>query len=151
MEKIYYSWNDISNLIKNNIEPIKKYNPDFIIAIGGGGLIPARLLRNYINKPIYVVTLSLYNDEIIGDKVNIIQWININLKDKKVLIIDEIDDTRKTMEFCVKELIEKNKANNMCVFVLHNKIKYKLGVLENINYHSCQNIDDKWVVYPWDL
>jgi hypoxanthine phosphoribosyltransferase len=49
--------------------------------------------------------------------VNIIQWINLNLKDKKVLIIDEIDDTRKTMDFCVKELVEKNNANDMCVFV----------------------------------
>jgi hypoxanthine phosphoribosyltransferase len=151
MEKIYYSWDDISNLIKNNIEPIQKYNPDYIIAIGGGGLIPARLVRNYINKPIYVVTLSLYDDETIGNKVNIIQWINLNLKDKKVLIIDEIDDTRKTMDFCVKELVEKNNANDMCVFVLQNKLKTKLGVLDNVNYHACQNIDDKWVVYPWDL
>tara|TARA_B110000967_G_scaffold132026_1_gene134798 strand:+ start:714 stop:869 length:156 start_codon:yes stop_codon:yes gene_type:complete len=35
---------------------------DIVIAIGGGGLIPSRIIRNYINKPIYVVTVSLYDD-----------------------------------------------------------------------------------------
>ena len=46
MEKLYYTYDDISNLIKNNINKIIDFNPDYIIAIGGGGLIPARIIRN---------------------------------------------------------------------------------------------------------
>ena len=45
----------------------------------------------------------------------------------------------KTLDFCVKKLRTENKANDICVFVLHNKIKPKLGCLENINYISLKS------------
>ena len=150
-DKLHYTYKKITELIKNKADEIKSYNPDIVIAIGGGGLIPSRIARNFLKKPIYVVTLSLYDDENIKNKVETIQWINLDLKDKKVLLIDEIDDTRKTLDFCVKKLRTENKANDICVFVLHNKVKPKLGCLENINYISCENIEDRWVVYPWDV
>ena len=150
MEKIYYTYQDITNLIENNVSKIKEYNPDYIIAIGGGGLIPARIIRNYIDKPIYVVTLSLYDECEKKNDINVIQWVDLDLKDKKVVIIDEVDDTRQTMDYCIQRLKLVNNANNIGVFVLHNKLKSKVGDLSNINYMSCTEIDDKWIVYPWD-
>ena len=150
MDKLFYTWEDISSLIKNNSEKIKNYNPDIVIAIGGGGLIPARLMRNILNKSIYVVTLSLYNDDKIKDEINVIQWIDLDLNDKKVLIIDEIDDTRKTMDFCVKKLRQTNNANRIGVCVLQNKLKEKYSQLNDVHYIACETIEDKWVVYPWD-
>jgi len=151
MEKLYYTYDDISNLIKNNIQQIKVYDPDYIIAIGGGGLIPARMLRTYLNKSIYVITVSLYDDENMKDNIEVLQWIDLDLKDKNILIVDEIDDTRKTLNFCINRLKTKNNANNISVFVLQNKLKNKVNQLDKtINYHACENIEDKWVVYPWD-
>ena len=117
------------------------------------GLIPARIIRNYIKKPIYVVTLSLYDEcEKKNEKneINVIQWVDLELKDKKVVIIDEVDDTRQTMDYCIQRLKLVNNANNIGVFVLHNKLKSKVGDLSNIHYMSCETIEDKWVVYPWD-
>ena len=151
MDKLYYSYNDITNLIKNNVHKIKINEIDYVIAIGGGGLIPSRIMRNYINKPIYVITVSSYDDENMKDNIEVLQWIDLDLKDKKVLIIDEIDDTRKTLDFCINRLKTQNNANNISVFVLQNKIKEKIGNFDNIiNYISCETIEDKWVVYPWD-
>ena len=58
--------------------------------------------------------LNLFvKDENIKNKVETIQWINLDLKDKKVLLIDEIDDTRKTLDFCVKKLRTENKAKDI--------------------------------------
>ena len=96
-EKIYYTYNNIHNIIINKMNDINNFNPDYIIAIGGGGLIPARIIRSYLEKPILVVTLSSYNNEKMEDNIKIIQWINDNFKDKKILIVDEIDDTRKNI------------------------------------------------------
>ena len=152
-EKLHYSYDQITKIIKSKSKEIQDVNPDYVIAIGGGGLIPARILRPLVKKPIHVVTLALYSsDDEIGEEVNIIQWIDksLDLKDKKILIVDEIDDTRKTMVFCVNKLREFNKANNISVFVVHNKLKEKVGELENVNYISGEDIEDKWVVYPWD-
>ena len=150
MYKIYYSYDDISKLIKTNIKKIIDFNPDYIIAIGGGGLIPARIIRNYIDRHIYVVTLSSYDNEEQKTNIDVIQWIDLELKDKTVLIIDEIDDTRKTLHFCIQRLKLVNNANNIGVFVLQNKIKNKVGDISDITYMSCEDIKDKWVVYPWD-
>ena len=150
-EKIHYSYQQITEIIKSKAKDIQDFDPDYIIAIGGGGLIPARILRPIVKKHIYVVTLSLYdsNDEI-GEQVNVIQWVDLNLKDKKVLIVDEIDDTRKTMMYCVNKLRKTNNANNISVFVVHNKLKDKFGELKDVQYIVGENIEDKWVVYPWD-
>ena len=152
-EKIHYSYEQITGIIKSKAKEITEVNPDYVIAIGGGGLIPARILRPFVKKPILVVTLALYtSDDEIGEEVNIIQWIDksLDLKDKKVLIIDEIDDTRKTMLYCVDKLREFNNANNISVFVVHNKLKDKFGELKDVDYIAGENIEDKWVVYPWD-
>ena len=149
-EKVYYSYDDITNLIKNNIQKIKQFDPDYVIAIGGGGLIPARIIRNYINRHIYVVTLSLYNDTEMGNQIEVIQWVDLDLKDKKVLIIDEVDDSRRTLDFCIEELKSKNNAENIGVFVLQNKIKNKVSELNDIHYMCCETVEDKWIVYPWD-
>lgn len=150
-EKLYYTYDNIHNIIISKMENVKNFNPDYILAIGGGGLIPARIIRSYLEKPILVVTLTSYDDEKYTDSIKIIQWINDNFENKKILIVDEIDDTRRTLNFCINKLKNTNNANNIGVFVVHNKLKEKCGQLNNICYISGQEIEDKWVVYPWDL
>lgn len=150
MGKIFYNYNTIHNIINSKIHNIVEFNPDYIIAIGGGGLIPARIIRSHINKPILVVTLSLYNGEEKGDNIQVIQWINDNLFDKKVLIVDEIDDTRTTLGFCLEKLQKDNNAIDVGIFVVHNKLKEKTCKLEDVHYMFGEEIQDVWVVYPWD-
>ena len=149
-DKLFYSYNNIHNIIVSKSDFIKQFNPDIILAIGGGGLIPARIIRSFLDKPILVVTLSSYDDEEYNNNVKIVQWINDNFENKKILIVDEIDDTRRTLEFCVSELRNVNKANEIGIFVVHNKMKDKCCNFENMYYISGEDIEDKWVVYPWD-
>ena len=50
--------NDIRKLAININNSDTKY--DAIISIAGGGLIPSRLLRNYLNIPIYSINVKFY-------------------------------------------------------------------------------------------
>jgi hypoxanthine phosphoribosyltransferase len=103
-----------------------------MIAIGGGGYVPARILRSFLkqpgspNIPIQAIGLSLYETlpsthpsavntpgdiEQPGTKVTRTQWLDLtslgemeNLVGKRILIVDEVDDTRTTLEYAVKEL-----------------------------------------------
>lgn len=103
-----------------------------MIAIGGGGYVPARILRSFLkqpgspNIPIQAIGLSLYEAlpsthpsaantpgeiEEPGTKVTRTQWLDLtslgemeNLVGKRILIVDEVDDTRTTLEYAVKEL-----------------------------------------------
>jgi uncharacterized protein len=163
------------------------FTPTLMIAIGGGGYVPARILRSFLKKPgnpnipIQAIGLSLYESlptdsqvEAPGTKVTRTQWLDLsslemaNLIGKNVLIVDEVDDTRTTLEYAVKEL-EKDVATaaknagregemgstKFSIFVLHNKDKEKRGVLpkdmisEN-RYLAARTVPDVWINYPWE-
>lgn len=157
-----------------------------MIAIGGGGFIPARMLRTFLKKtergniPIQAIGLSLYEElanaggeEKPGTQVQKTQWLNfgashseISLLGRRILIVDEVDDTRTTLAYAVEELKKDVEAEEIRrgmkpgesnttfgVFVLHNKIKPKKRDLpEDImkNYFAAVEMPDQWLVYPWD-
>lgn len=71
------------------------------------------------------------------------------IKDKRVLIVDEVDDTRTTLEYTVKEL-SNYSCKEIGVFVLHNKDKKK-NELNVKFYHAGETVEgDRWIVYPWE-
>ena len=125
-----------------------------MIAIGGGGYVPARILRSFLKKPgspnipIQAIGLSLYetlstDDQVEepGTKVTRTQWLDLsslgemsNLIGKRILIVDEVDDTRTTLEYAVKELEKdveaarvklgksESEKTEFSIFVLHVSI-----------------------------
>ena len=126
--KIYIKYDDVHQIIKNKSDAIIKFNPDIIIAIGGGGLIPGRIVRTFVDVPLLVVTLKLYNLSNNIQKVSVIQWLDDNnikkLKNKRILLVDEVDDTRTTLLYCIDKL-QKYDPEKIGVFVIHNKLKKK--------------------------
>jgi uncharacterized protein len=131
------------------------FDPDVMVAIGTGGFIPARILKTYLRKPILTVGLVLYaEDNKPKESPMILQWIDEGekkLTGKKILLIDEVDDSRVTLGYCVRQLLHHNPAE-IGVAVLHNKRKAKNGSIppEVKLYVSGAEIEDKWISYPWD-
>jgi len=99
------------------------------------------------------------------------QWLDLsslemaNLIGKNVLIVDEVDDTRTTLEYAVRELEKdvqtatKNlgrtaERTTFSIFVLHNKDKVKKGklpedMLKENRYAAAVTCGDVWINYPW--
>ncbi|MGI9274192.1 MAG: phosphoribosyltransferase [Endozoicomonas sp.] len=159
MEQYNFSYNDIHRTICEAATRIlaSGFEPDYLLAIGGGGLIPARILRTYISRPILTVALSRYSDEIGTAPASIpvkLQWLEpgTDLSGKKVLVIDEVDDERTTLEFTLEHLIETNPEAEFSAFVVHNKLKDKKGKLPEQLKHFFvgEDIHDYWINYAWD-
>ena len=157
-QKIWYTYDDIHRTVKHIAQKINeagvKY--DAMIAIGGGGFIPARMLRTFLDIPIYAVTTAYYlneTDSQTTDAVQKIQWLDpipTELQGKNVLVVDEVDDSRVTLQFCLEQLQQEDFAS-MGVAVLHEKIKAKKGILPpDIAYFSGLVTPDWWINYPWD-
>ena len=89
-----------------------------------------------------------------------------NLIGKNILIVDEVDDTRTTLEYAVREL-EKDVAEQAAregrqgekttfsIFVLHNKDKVKKGkllgdMMDEGRYLAAVTTGDVWINYPWE-
>ncbi|KAK4099459.1 PRTase-like protein [Parathielavia hyrcaniae] len=188
VEKLYVTYNDVHKLCQESAPKIlADFKPDLMIAIGGGGYVPARILRSFLkqpgshNIPIQAIGLSLYErlsgsaaDDAVetpGTRVTRTQWLDFtalgemsSLVGKRVLIVDEVDDTRTTLEYAVKELqkdVEEARAKmgsdlktEFGIFVLHNKDKPKKGTLpENLTngrYLAARTVGDEWICYPWE-
>lgn len=161
MSKLFISYNIVHKLCQQAAAEIKALGQlvDLIVAIGGGGFIPARILRSFLkeegkkNIPIQAIGLSLYeqmgdgDEDKIGKEVVRTQWLDFGslgqhmdmLIGKNVIIVDEVDDTRTTLHYAVTELerdvreIEKKAGKEgttkFSVFVLHNKLKPKRAEL----------------------
>jgi hypoxanthine phosphoribosyltransferase len=132
-----------------------QFTPDQIVAIGSGGFIPARILKTFIPCPILTVGISYYGpDNKPAASPRTIQWIDEvekKLAGRNVLLVDEVDDSRVTLEYCLRELLLHRPAQ-IAVAVLHNKKKEKKGAIprEVTLYFAGEEIDDKWICYPWD-
>ena len=158
--KMYISYNNVHQLCQESANKIKQFKPDLIIAIGGGGFIPARMLRSFLKEPgqpnvrIMAIILSLYEDietvgsqaESVGTQVVRTQWIDyhqskVDLVGKNVLIIDEVDDTRTTLHYALsepkKDVEEHAKAKNA-------------EIMKTGNYFAARTVPDCWIAYPWE-
>ena len=154
VQKLYYSYEQIHSLVRNISEKIKQsnYNPDIIIAVGGGGYIPARILRTYLKVPLIGISLNFYNNcNQVTEKPTILQWIQkSDINNKNILIVDEVDDTRKTLDYIMKDF-EKYEPKNISIAVIHNKNKNKITNFDDTQLFVGEEVEDKWIVYPWDI
>ncbi|KAF3122924.1 hypoxanthine-guanine phosphoribosyltransferase [Orbilia oligospora] len=138
VQKVYVTYNDVHKLCKESAQRIlDDFKPELIIAIGGGGYIPARILSS--------------------EAIN-------HLIGKNILIVDEVDDTRTTLQYAVQELekdvqeqsrkLGRSEKTNFSIFVLHNKDKEKRGTLPeeivNSRYLAARTTKDVWLCYPWE-
>ncbi|EIW58633.1 PRTase-like protein [Trametes versicolor FP-101664 SS1] len=178
-EHLRVTYNDVHNLIRRSAEKIAEFKPDLLIAIG---FFPARVMRTFLknperkgNIPIHAIGLSLYESlpgltaEQIGAQVIRTQWLGPEsgklLLGRRALIVDEVDDSRKTLHYAVTELqqdVERElallpesereaKRTKFAVFVVHNKLKPKLGEIpSDIPYYAGDEIEDVWLDYPWE-
>ncbi|KAL8852969.1 MAG: hypothetical protein Q9221_002219 [Calogaya cf. arnoldii] len=188
VEKVYVTYNEVHKLCQASADRIlSDFKPQLMIAIGGGGYVPARILRSFLkrpgapNIPIQAIGLSLYEQlpssnpsnpvEAPGTKVTRTQWLDLsslemaNLVGKNILIVDEVDDTRTTLEYAVKELqkdvqtaadkLGTDATTQFSIFVLHNKDKTKKGhlpqdMMDDGRYLAARTVSDVWICYPWE-
>ena len=156
-DKLYLTYNTIHNTVKRLAGEIIEsgYEPDLIVAIGTGGFIPARILKTFLPRPILTVGIRYYDDNNVPMAApRKIQWIDEvekKLEGRKILLVDEVDDSRVTLEYCLRELL-RHAPSEIAVAVLHNKRKEKRGSLPaQVNRYFCgEEYDDRWIVYPWD-
>lgn len=188
-DRIYISYNNIHKQCQKIARYILERNerPDVIVAITGGGMIPARIIRSFLkvegqkNIPIQAIGLSLYEDmgtkgsaEMIGKEVVRTQWLDFgalaehfdSFIGKKVLIVDEVDDSRTTLHYALSELTaevedqqrklsRQDEPTVFSIFVLHNKDKPKKkelpkDMIDSGRYMAAELVPDKWLRYPWD-
>lgn len=145
---INITWDDLENLVWDVFLKLNEtgYDPDVIIAVARGGLVPARILLDYLQKK-HICTFQmghLTGDMTITEKPVLIYPLpEVNLTDKKVLVVDDVSDEGMTMKAVVDYLSSKVGDIKTAVLVSKKDSRFKADFCPKV-------MDDwRWVLFPW--
>jgi hypoxanthine phosphoribosyltransferase len=142
------TWAQIEQLTQTITQHIKKdnYTPDTIIGISRGGIIPARLLSDKLCNP-NLTTLKIEHwgkPGKITQKARITQKINTNIKNKKILIVDDLTDTGDTLQKAITHT-KTLGATQIKTATLHHKTTSNITP----DYYGKKLSKWTWIIYPW--
>lgn len=124
------------NEIKDQMSKIDLLDKfDVIVAIGRGGVIPGRLVSEFLSLPLKEITINFRNDkhEVQHQKPQIINKLNFDTKNKRILIVDDVSRTGETLKIAKGEIKE---AKEVKTFVVNGKADYSL-------------FDEECFKFPW--
>lgn len=112
MQKITLGLNEI--LDKISLAPLG--NPDIVIAVGRGGIIPAGLVARRLERDIAVIWLRQYSDDMppkkLYDAPKLVRPFSTNVSGKKTLVVDDFSRNGNTLDFA-KSILLKNGAKEV--------------------------------------
>lgn len=142
------TWDQIYEMLLNLAEKIRKtgFNPDIIVGVSRGGWPPARVLSDLLDNPnLANVKAEFYLGvaETKGEPI-ITQPVSITATGKKVLVVDEVADTGKSLKL-VKEHIIEEEATDVKIATVY----YKPWSIVEPDYYVKETT--RWVVFPWEI
>jgi hypothetical protein len=135
-------------MLLNLADKIRKngFKPDIVVGVSRGGWPPARVLSDLLDNPnLANVRAEFYLGiaETKGDPT-LTQPVSMKVEGKKVLIVDEIADTGKSLKLIKKHIIEEG-----AVEVKIATIYYKPWSVIKPDYYEKET--SRWVVFPWEI
>ena len=141
-------WEEMYAIAKTASEKIKKsgFYPDLIIAVSRGGLVPARMIADFLQiKNILSVKADHWGITASKDgKARISYGLNADISGKRVLIVDDVTDTGQSMELVKRHIegLHPKESKTATLFHLTNS-KYVPDFFGREQGWA-------WIVFPWN-
>jgi hypoxanthine phosphoribosyltransferase len=139
-EQIYEALLNLANRIREN-----DFKPDVIVGVSRGGWPPARIMSDLLENPqLANVRAEFYLGvaKTKGDPV-ITQPVSTSVTGKKVLIVDEVADTGKSLRL-VKSHLEEQGATEVNIMTIY----YKPWSIVVPDWYAKET--SRWIVFPWE-
>jgi hypoxanthine phosphoribosyltransferase len=142
------TWNQIYKMLLKLADKIRKngFKPDIIVGVSRGGWPPARVLSDLMDNPnLANVRAEFYLGvaETKGEPT-LTQPVSVDVAGKRVLVVDEIADTGKSLKL-VKEHIIRQGAEEIKIATVY----YKPWSIIKPDYYEKETT--RWVVFPWEI
>jgi hypoxanthine phosphoribosyltransferase len=178
MNKLYYSNAHVQSLVQTMLRDMyaQNWRPDYVVGITRGGLVPAVMISQYLGVPMHTLKVSLRDGD--GDSESNLWmaeeafgYVPHDQRDesgtetdparrKKILIVDDINDTGATIDWIRQDWVSGCLPNSPVWDSIWNDTT-KFAVLVNNEASGFKNIDYAgtsinkhespcWVVFPWE-
>ncbi|MEE4453316.1 phosphoribosyltransferase [Novosphingobium resinovorum] len=125
-----------------------EWQPEFIIGVGRGGLVPAVYISHQLELPMLSIDHSAkvpgFADELLGKVAG------MSAEGRRLLFVDDINDSGGTIEY-IRTLLGDNgcEPDNLRFAVLINNTRSK-AVAELWVDAIDRDEDKRWFVFPWE-
>lgn len=120
--------------------------PDLIVAIGRGGYMPARILSDYFGVfDLAYLKIEHYRGARSRQAARIRYPLNVDIRGRHVLLVDDVSDSGDTFEVAIRHLQEHGGAAGLRTAVLHHKRVSRFVP----DYYAEEVVDWRWIIYPW--
>jgi hypoxanthine phosphoribosyltransferase len=141
------SWNQIYGLLLNLAETVRKsgFEADVIVGVSRGGWIPARIMSDLLgNINLANLTAEFYVGVAETRKEpSITQPVSVSVDAKKVLVVDDLADTGKSLKL-VKAHLKNQGASEVRIATIY----YKPWSITVPDYYEKET--RRWIVFPWE-
>ena len=142
------AWNQIYEMLFEQSEKISKngYQPDIIVGIARGGMVPASILSDLLGvRQVTVIKIEFYEDIAKPSAQPVItQFLSVAVNGKKILLVDDVADSGQSLKIARQYLIESG-AVEVKIATLYAKATAQImpDFVEKITKH--------WIVFPWEI
>jgi hypoxanthine phosphoribosyltransferase len=178
MKKVYVSWTDVQRQTQEIIRQmyLDEWRPDYVVGITRGGLVPANLISQYLDLPMYALQVRLRDGNDNDCESNLwmaedafgyhcpaqdLAGVSDPALRKNILIVDDINDSGATINWIRQDWQKSCLPNdehwakiwgtNVRIATLYDNETSQAELYvnysaETVNKHS----DPQWIVFPWE-
>ncbi len=144
------SWNRVVRDTKKLSESIKNsgYEPDIVVAIGRGGYVPARILCDYLLiRDLASIKVEHWGIAATETEKAVIKFpLCADIKDKRVLLADDITDTGDTLRVSLEYLKTFEPEDIKTAVLIHKTCSAIIP-----DYFVSKITKWRWVIFPWHI
>ena len=142
----FVTWEDIEKSCLSIYSQMccDKYEPQSIVALLRGGVIPGRIFSDYFNilLDFFALDVKLYDGIGVKRETPTIKPFAGDVQGKKILIIDDIWDSGVTMNAVLNYLGDED--------ITTATLFWKETAQSEPTYYSERAEENTWVVFPWE-
>lgn len=141
------SWNQVYDMLLSLMEQIRlsNYQPEVMVGVSRGGLVPARVLTDLLEVP-QLGTLQVEFYVALGETSAaplLKQHLALPVAGRRILLVDDITDSGRSIELAKGYLLSQGAAE-LRIAVLY----YKPRSIVKPDYYTRET--QSWVVFPWE-
>jgi hypoxanthine phosphoribosyltransferase len=140
---IEITWARFGELCKELALAVAAYDPEIVIGIAKGGVLPAAVLASLLRREFYPIRLSRrHDDRVVRDRPALLAPMPEAVASKRVIVVDEIAVTGETLRLATEEALRlgARAAKTATLFVHGDSQRPDYFVLET----------DDLILNPWD-
>lgn len=149
MKYLLPSWEELYSLTRRVALAIHDsgFRPEILVAIARGGLVPGRILADYLNiLDVVSFRVEHYRGTVAGPGGARVRYpLTVDLHGRNVLLVDDVSDSGETFDVALEHLEQRGASAALRTAVICHKRTCPFVP----DYWGQEVVDWRWITYPW--